>query len=93
MFYKNFSYFDNFSELDFARSGNRASQKVHLEAGLLKQFNHAMEPHLRKLGLSTKLNRGVPELLEEYTICKEGDILTPEQARLLVNIYFFNTNY
>lgn len=43
-------------------------------------FAHSMEPQLRKLGLSTKLDRGVPTLLGEHTVCKEGDVLTPEQV-------------
>lgn len=43
-----------------------------------------MEPKLRKLGLPVKLVRGVVTLTKDYTICKEGDILDPSQAKLLV---------
>lgn len=32
---------------------------------------------------------GVVTLLKEHTVCKEGSVLTPEQARLLVMIESF----
>lgn len=31
---------------------------------------HTMEPQLRKLGLATRLNKGVVELLKETTVCR-----------------------
>ena len=42
-----------------------------------------MEPQLRGLGMPTTLKRGVITLLNEYTVCKKGDKLTSEQARIL----------
>jgi mRNA turnover protein 4 len=45
-------------------------------------FPHSMEAQLRKLGLSSRLERGVPTLDVPHTLCKEGDILTSEQVRL-----------
>ena len=56
-----------------------------MDKGPLKQFSHSMEPHLRKLGLPTSLQKGVIMLLNDYTVCKEGDNLTSEQASLLVS--------
>jgi len=44
---------------------------------------HPLEPTLRKLGLPTRLNASVVELLQDTTVCKAGDVLTPEQCRLL----------
>nr|AFK10538.1 mRNA turnover 4-like protein [Callorhinchus milii] len=76
-------WFDQFSENDFARSGNQATMAVTLDAGPLSQFTHSMEPQLRQLGLPTSLKKGVVVLLSDYDVCKAGDILTPEQARLL----------
>lgn len=29
--------------------------------------------------------QGVVTLLKDYEVCKEGDLLTPEQARILVS--------
>jgi mRNA turnover protein 4 len=43
-------------------------------------FPHSMEPQLRKLGLTTRLDRGVPTLDVEHTVCKEGDTLNAQQV-------------
>ncbi|XP_067928702.1 mRNA turnover protein 4 homolog [Watersipora subatra] len=76
-------WFNNYRELDYARSGTDVLQTVVLEPGPLKEFSHAMEPQLRKLGLPTTLQRGVVTLSQEYIVCKKGSILTPEQAQIL----------
>ncbi|CAB3374983.1 Hypothetical predicted protein [Cloeon dipterum] len=77
------SWFENFSEQDFARSGCKVKRTITLPAGPMEQFVHSMEPQLRQLGLPTALKKGVVILTKEYTVCKEGDILNPEQARIL----------
>ncbi|XP_041129272.1 mRNA turnover protein 4 homolog [Polyodon spathula] len=76
-------HFSQFKEMDFARSGNKASLAVTLDEGPLEQFPHSMEPQLRQLGLPTALKKGVVTLLSDHMVCKEGDVLTPEQARIL----------
>ncbi|XP_038051374.1 mRNA turnover protein 4 homolog isoform X2 [Patiria miniata] len=76
-------WFDEYVEPDFARSGNVARSTVVLDEGPLTQFTHSMEPHLRQLGLPTLLKKGVVLLVGEHTVCKEGEPLTPEQARIL----------
>ncbi|CAO2589728.1 mRNA turnover protein 4 homolog [Lemmus lemmus] len=76
-------WFTKYSEMDFARAGNKATLTVSLDPGPLKQFPHSMEPQLRQLGLPTALKKGVVTLLSDYEVCKEGDVLTPEQARVL----------
>ncbi|KAM4703746.1 mRNA turnover protein 4 homolog [Rhinophrynus dorsalis] len=76
-------WFDQFKETDFARAGNKATYAVVLDAGPLEQFPHSMEPQLRQLGLPTALKKGVITMLSDYEVCKEGDVLTPEQARIL----------
>ena len=78
-------WFKSYRELDYARSGTEALQTVVLEPGPLKEFSHAMEPQLRKLGLPTVLKRGVITLERDYTVCNKGSILTPEQAQILVS--------
>lgn len=76
-------YFGEFSCPDFARSGNIATEDVTIEAGPLTQFQHTMEPQLRKLGLNTSLVRGTVTLSTDFHVCKKNDKLNPEQARLL----------
>lgn len=67
----------------YARSGVLAEDTVQINQGPLPQFQHDQEPMLRSLGMPTTLNMGVVELLTDYVICRAGDILTPEQCRLL----------
>jgi len=83
-------WFDDFKQADFARAGNVASKTITLPAGPILQYDdpdspfpHSMEPQLRKLGLSTRLVRGVPSLETPHVVCKAGKKLTPEQAQLL----------
>lgn len=96
-------WFESYYEMDHARSGFVATQRVALDegkyiilsylflslslfSGPLDQFPHSIEPHLRSLGLPTKLQKGKVHLLQDHVICNPGDTLTPEQARLLVSI-------
>ncbi|EDQ92433.1 uncharacterized protein MONBRDRAFT_30832 [Monosiga brevicollis MX1] len=77
------SWFETFAELDYARSGNPATDTVKLTAGPLTEFAHTMEPQLRALGLPTSLKRGIVTLDNDYLVCNKGDSLSPEQARIL----------
>ncbi|KAM4872875.1 mRNA turnover protein 4 homolog [Thomomys bottae] len=76
-------WFTKYTQMDFARAGNKAAFTLSLDPGPLEQFPHSMEPQLRQLGLPTALKKGVVTLLSDYEVCKEGDVLTPEQARVL----------
>lgn len=46
-------------------------------------FPHNEEPQLRKLGLTTTMNRGVPTLNSPHKLCTKGEPLSSEQAQLL----------
>lgn len=72
-----------YSALEYARSGFIATETITLPEGPLDDFSHAIEPHLRSLGMPTKLNKGVVTLYKEFNVCTEGKVLTPEQARIL----------
>ncbi|KAJ4440434.1 mRNA turnover protein 4 homolog [Periplaneta americana] len=76
-------WFENYSESDYARSGNVAIETITLPAGPLPQFPHSIEPHLRQLGMPTSLQKGVVTLLSEFIVCKADQPLKPEQARIL----------
>ncbi|VDK42767.1 unnamed protein product [Anisakis simplex] len=56
-------YFEEFKENDFARGGQEATETVELPEGPLPQFAFSIEPQLRKLGLPTKLDRGMLTVL------------------------------
>ncbi|KAF8895354.1 hypothetical protein BD779DRAFT_1499018 [Infundibulicybe gibba] len=84
-------WFLDFQQPDFARSGNLASRTVILPAGPVMRhhsdppepFPHNEEPQLRKLGLTTFMDKGVPTLHNPHTLCEKGKPLTSEQAQLL----------
>ena len=42
-----------------------------------------MEPYLRELGLPTRLNFQKIELLSDVFVCREGQVLNVEQAKIL----------
>ena len=42
-----------------------------------------MQPYLEELGLPTKLNMQKIELLTDVYVCREGQLLNVEQAKLL----------
>ncbi|PFH53995.1 hypothetical protein AMATHDRAFT_78735 [Amanita thiersii Skay4041] len=84
-------WFQDFKQADFARSGNIATRTVVLLEGPVMRrhsdppepFPHNEEPQLRKLGLNTYMNKGVPSLHNAHQICEKGKVLTSEQAQLL----------
>jgi len=76
-------YFNKLEMEDYARAGNRVKETVIIDEGSLDGFQHTMEPLLRSLGLTTTLKKGIIHLLKPFTICSKGDVLTPEQAKLL----------
>ena len=80
--------FENFEALEFARTGSRATETFTVPEGpvqgpLGEPLAHTLEPSLRKSGIPSRLNRGVVECISEYTVCREGERLTPGQAALL----------
>lgn len=76
-------FFSGYVEMEFARAGNTASQTVIASAGPLMAFSHDIEPQLRRLGLTTCLERGVVTLMKDFTVCEKDKQLTPEQAQIL----------
>jgi len=53
------SWFGDFTEAEFSRAGNKATQTVYAVSGSVPAFSHDMEPQLRKLGLPTCLQKGL----------------------------------
>lgn len=82
-------WFQEFSRPAFARMGGTATKTITLKAGPVLNFEgepfpHSMEPQLRSCGLGTKLVKGVPTIEEDYVVCKKGEKLSAEKARLLL---------
>lgn len=77
------AYFQEYSADDFARSGFVATEDVNMTAGPLEMFVPEFEPRLRTLGLNVTLVRSVVTLREDFCVCENGDVLTPERAKLL----------
>lgn len=83
--------FDQFSEEEYATGGNVADKTIILYAGFesLKRFSHSMEPHLRQLGLPTRLVNSKIELMSDYMVCQEGKPITVSNCKVLVIISLF----
>lgn len=86
-------YFDQFERQDYARGGFKASQDFVIPAGPVMlgddKFPNSMEPQLRALGVPSSLKSGVVTLSADFIVCRSGDKLTHEQARLLVCSFCF----
>ncbi|UYV83434.1 MRTO4 [Cordylochernes scorpioides] len=76
-------YFQSQKRREFAQSGTKAPETIVLQPGPLPQLSHAIEPYLVGLKVPTQLKRGVVHLAKEYTVCTEGEPITPTAARLL----------
>lgn len=86
-------WFQDYQRVDFARGGSKATETIELPEGpVMARSNppdtlpHPVEPQLRQLGMPTELRRGIPTLLQDYTVCKKGQILTADQAQILKHI-------
>lgn len=75
--------FDNSVQQDFARAGNIATETVEFAEGPLPSMPHNMDEPLRNLGMPVMLKRGIVTLIKPFTVCQEGEPLSPEQARIL----------
>lgn len=53
----------------------------------VEPFPHSLEERLRSLGVPSYLEKGVVKLSNSYTVCKEGELLTSNQAQLLKMFY------
>jgi len=77
------NFFENFRNQEYARAGFVADRDILISEGPQAQFSHSIEPYLRKLGLPVVLREGVILLEKDTHLCNVGEVLTPEQARLL----------
>jgi mRNA turnover protein 4 len=88
-------HFQTNTSTDFARAGTVASRTFTIPAGVVYSMGgelaaaddvplaHSLEPELRRLNVPTSLVKGKISLQNEYTVCKEGQVLDSRQTRLL----------
>ncbi|WFD31729.1 mRNA turnover and ribosome assembly protein [Malassezia sp. CBS 17886] len=86
-------WFSDYRRIDYARMGNKASEDIVLPAGPIEfrssppeTVPRSLEPQLRALGMPTQLKAGVPTLLEDFSVCKKGEMLTAEKAQILKHL-------
>ncbi|CAN8076320.1 unnamed protein product [Agarophyton chilense] len=77
------SFFKSYCEDDFARSGFVATHRVHLPEGPLDGFAPSQQQNLTQIELPVGVKKGVVTLLRDFTVCEQGDVLTPERAKVL----------
>lgn len=88
-------YFENLSEVDFARAGVKANRDFVIPEGVVYSTGgeqpadsdvplpHSVEITVRKWGMPTRLHQGKVMLDVDYTVCKEGQTLNSHQTALL----------
>lgn len=86
-------WFASFHRPEYARQHFISTRTITLPAGHILSpltddasgdpFPHSMEPQFRQLGLKTTLVKGVPSLMDEHVLCREGEKLTSEKCRIL----------
>jgi len=80
------SYFADMVEEDFARAGATAPKTVSIPNELVGNFPSSMMEQFRKLGMPVEVKNGRVSLVggvEEYRVCKEGQILSAEACKIL----------
>jgi mRNA turnover protein 4 len=77
-------YFANRQTPDFANSGFVAQQTITLPEGPT-DWPVSMMDQLRKLGLMAEVQDSQLWLRKAFDMCREGQAITPEQAKLLVS--------
>lgn len=76
-------FFEKYGVAGYARSGFVATKKVVLKEGELEQFEASQQKNLQLVGLPVGLAKGKMMLLKDFRVCNEGDVLTPENAKIL----------
>ncbi|KAK5009173.1 hypothetical protein LTR28_002330 [Elasticomyces elasticus] len=88
-------YFENYSEVDFARAGVQATRTFTVPEGVVYSrggeiekeedvaLPHSLEVTVRKWGMPTRLDKGKVIVDQDYTVCTEGETLNSHQTALL----------
>jgi len=87
------AFFKNFRMKDFARTGSIAEESIQLQKGLLEDYPHSMLQRFQELNMPVELKNGKIYLTRDYVVCKEGDLLTPEQAKILKHLNYMISTF
>ena len=68
---------------EFATTGLIATEDFIVPTGPLPQFAFSMDSYLRELGLPVQLENGVIVNIRDHVVCRAGEPLTKNAARLL----------
>jgi mRNA turnover protein 4 len=84
------SFFSSFRKLDYARAGYVAPRDVTVSDDQLSAFPSSMLEPLRKLGAPVEMKvgkivfqSGTQDEESGWLLCRKGQVLTPEQCKLL----------
>lgn len=77
------SFFDDYCESEYARSGFEATDDFLIPKGPIDHFEPNQVPNLRLIGLPVELKKGVVTLDNDLQVCKPGEVLTPEKAKII----------
>ena len=80
-------FFNEYKSVDYARAGFKATESFVIPKGELP-FAHSLFEELKKLRLPVEMKNGVICMREDYSVCKVGKVLTPEQCRILVGYLY-----
>ena len=89
------SYFKNYYVNYYGATGSVSNvTKIfpHGRCEELDSFPSSMEGQFRQLGLKVKLVDAKWYLLSDYTVCKEGEKLSPDQSKMIVINFFIIFN-
>jgi mRNA turnover protein 4 len=81
------TYFEQWEEPDFARSGMEAPQEVVVTNDMMTSFPVSMMEQFRKLGMPVAIKDGKLLLSDrnDWRLCKVGENLSAEKCKLLVH--------
>ena len=76
-------YLQSVTHPDFANAGFEATEDFVVPEGPLPQFNYSMDGFLREIGLPVQLQNGTIVCIRDHQVCKQGEPLTKNQAKVL----------
>ena len=82
-------YFAKLRVEDYARAGTISPETVMLSRSMVETHPVSMVEQFRKLGLPVEVKNGRVAFVggrEEYEVCKEGQMLSVEQCKILVHM-------